>query len=149
MVLQGKDGLSWVPQTPVLLRQRLRGLQGLGSLWMEQDLCCHRQVGSPVGAAEAVALAGGEVGLVHGLHVGLGVGAQPARRPRGAHPAAEHRAVSPTARTRPEHPSLRRASGQRWLIAPVTWRATSSCFGSVTQLWSFLPGPGGAVGTQI
>lgn len=50
----------------------------------------HRCVGSPVGAAEALALAGGEVGLVHGLHVGLGVGAPAARQPHSANPAAEH-----------------------------------------------------------
>lgn len=43
---------------------------------------------SPVRAAE-VALAGGEVGLVHGLHVGLGVGNRAAPRPHGTDPAAE------------------------------------------------------------
>lgn len=47
-------------------------------------------LGSPVCAAEALALAGGEVGLVHGLHVGLGVGTPAARRPHGTNPAAEH-----------------------------------------------------------
>lgn len=46
---------------------------------------------SPVGAAEAVALAGGEVGLVDGLHVGLGVGGRAAPRLGGAGPAAEQR----------------------------------------------------------
>lgn len=97
MVLQGKAGLSWVPQTHVLLPQHLRALpgagipipvDGAGSVVPQPPW--QRQEDSPVGAAEAVALAGGEVGLVHGLHVGLGVGAQAARRPHGANPAAEH-----------------------------------------------------------
>lgn len=45
----------------------------------------------PVGAAQAVALAGGEVGQVHGLHVGLGVGSCAALRLCSAGPAAEQR----------------------------------------------------------
>lgn len=55
-----------------------------------------RQMPSPVGAAEAVALAGGEVGLVDGLDVGLGVGGRLVLRCRGTDSAAAERGAGQT-----------------------------------------------------
>lgn len=56
-----------------------------------------RQLPSPVGAAEAVALASGEVGLVDGLDMGLGVGDCPALlRRRGTDSAAAERGAGQT-----------------------------------------------------
>lgn len=49
-----------------------------------------------------MALAGGEVGLVDGLDVGLGVGGHPALRHRGTDSAAAERGVGQTlAKTQP------------------------------------------------
>lgn len=55
-----------------------------------------RRLPSPVGAAEAVALAGGEVGLVDGLDVGLGVSGRPALRRSGTDSAAVERGAGQT-----------------------------------------------------
>lgn len=68
---------------------------------------------SPVGAAEAVALAGGEVGLVDGLDVGLGVGDCPALRGCGTDSAAAERRAGRTAATHQPDPSPFRAKGLR------------------------------------
>lgn len=59
-----------------------------------------------------MALAGGEVGLVHGLHVGLGVGGRAAPRLGGAGPAAEQRGVNGL--TTPNYPGLFK---RQWLSA--------------------------------
>lgn len=56
---------------------------------------------SPVGAAEALALAGGEVGLVDRLYVGLGMGDRPALRRRGTDPAAAERGAGQTLAKKP------------------------------------------------
>lgn len=96
---------------------------------------------SPVGAAEALALAGAQVGKVHGLNVGLAVGAQPVRRPRGTDPAAENGIQGSV--LQPGHGlSSLLCSGLRDSTATVTWEATSGCLGSVTQLWSKTSGAG-------
>lgn len=114
-----------------------------------------RRLPSPVGAAEAVALAGGEVGLVDGLDVGLGVGGRPALRCHGTDSAAAERGAGQTPpKNQPATspfgakgaPPIYTSSGHgltvplhrglfkwQWLIARVTREATSSCFGAATQ----------------
>jgi len=80
-----------------------------------------KRLPSPVGAAEAVALAGGEVGLVDGLDVGLGVGGRPALRHRGTDSAAAERGAGQApARNQPAAAALGRR-GSPDLSQPRTW----------------------------